>query len=116
MNLLGKEGQMLKWDDTCNVTFGELRILLLSAGVLEYPKFDKKVEVYTDAIGFAIRGILMQDNHPVAYQSCKLTGNQLQWSIHEKELYAVVHCLKTWRLYVGGKKTKVLRITSHSHI
>lgn len=103
MNLLGKEGQMLKWDDACDVTFGKFKILLSSAGVLEYPKLDKKVKVYTNAIGFAIGDILMQDNHPVAYQSYKLTGNQLQWSIHEKKLYAVVHCLKTWRHYVGGK-------------
>ena len=24
---------------------------------------------------------------------------------HEKELYAVVHCFKSWRHYVGGRKT-----------
>jgi hypothetical protein len=49
----------------------------------------------------------MQDGHPVAYESRKLTGSQLRWPTHVKELYAVVHCLKSWRQYVGGIKTKV---------
>ena len=49
----------------------------------------------------------MQDSHPVAYESRKLTGSQLRWPTHEKKLYAVVHCLKSWRHYVNGRKTKV---------
>lgn len=34
-------------------------------------------------------------------------GDQLRWSTHDKELYIVVHCLKSWRHYVGGKKTNM---------
>ena len=64
-------------------------------------------EVHTDASGFAIGGVLMQDGHPEAYESRKLTDSQLRWPTHEKELYAVVHCLKSCRHYVGGRKTKV---------
>ena len=55
----------------------------------------------------AIGGVLMQDGHPVTSGSRKLTGSQLRWLTHENQLYAVVHCLKSWRHYVGGKKTKV---------
>ena len=33
--------------------------------------------------------------------------SQLQWPTHENELYAEVHCLKSWRHYVGGRKTKI---------
>ena len=75
--------------------------------MLKYPEFDKEFEVHTDASSFAIGGVLMQDGHPVAYESRKLTGSQLRWPTHEKELYAVVHCFKSWRHYVGGRKTKV---------
>ena len=106
-NLLGKEGQPLKWDEKCADAFNELKTLLSIAGVVKYPEFDKEIEVHTDASGFAIGGDLMEDGHPVAYESHKLTGSQLWWSIHEKELYAIVHCLKSWRHYVGGRKTKV---------
>ena len=75
--------------------------------MLKYPEFNKKFEVHTDASGFAIGDVLMQDDHPVAYEIRKLTGSLLRWPIHEKELYAIVHFLKSWRHYVGGRKTKV---------
>lgn len=106
-NLLGKEGQILKWDEDCDKAFQKLKTLLSAAGVLKYPEFDKKFEVYTDASGFVIGGVLMQDGHPVAYESRKLTGSQPSWLTHEKKLYVVVHCLKNWRHYAGRRKTKV---------
>jgi hypothetical protein len=96
-NLLGKEGQVLKWDEDFEKAFEELKTLLSMAGVLKYSEFDKEFEVHTDASSFAIGGVLMQDGHLVAYESRKLTGSQQRWPIHEKELYAVVHCLKSWR-------------------
>lgn len=104
---MGKERQIVKWDEACETAFNELETLLATAGVLKYPEFDKEFEVHTDASGFAIGGVLIQDGHPVAYESRKLTDSQLRWPTHEKYLYAVVHCLKSWRHYVGGKKTKV---------
>jgi hypothetical protein len=104
---LGKEGQPFKWNEACENAFDKLKKLLYSAGVLKYPEFDKEFGVHTDASGFAIGGVLMQDGHPIAYESRKLTGGQLRWPIHEKKLYAVVHYLNSWRHYVGGKKTKV---------
>jgi len=49
----------------------------------------------------------MQDGHPIALKSKKLSGAQLQWLTHEKELYIVVCCVKTWQHYLGMHKTKV---------
>lgn len=57
---------MLKWDEACGIAFNELKRLLSSAGVIKYPEFDKDFEVHTDANGFAIGDVLMQDGHPVA--------------------------------------------------
>jgi hypothetical protein len=49
----------------------------------------------------------MQDGHPIAFKCKKLCGTQLQWLIHEKELYVVVCCLKMWQHYLGMHETKV---------
>ena len=68
----------------CADAFNAFKTLLSTAGVLQYPEFDKEFEVHTDASGFAIDGVLMQDRHPVAYESRKLIGSQLRWPIHEK--------------------------------
>ncbi|KAL0434685.1 UNVERIFIED_CONTAM: Retrovirus-related Pol polyprotein from transposon gypsy [Sesamum radiatum] len=50
--------------------------------------------VETDASDFALGGVLMQDGHPVAFESRKLKDVERRYSVHEKELLAVVHCLK----------------------
>ena len=36
-----------------------------------------------------------------------MTGSQLRWPTYDNELYAVVHCFKSWRHYVDESKTKV---------
>ena len=72
-NLLGKEGQVLKWDEDCDKAFQEVKTLLSTAGVLKYPEFDKKFKVHTDVNGFDIGGVLIQNGHPVAYESREST-------------------------------------------
>ncbi|KAL2237813.1 UNVERIFIED_CONTAM: hypothetical protein Sindi_0973000 [Sesamum indicum] len=42
----------------------------------------------------------MQDSHPVAFESRKLKDVERLYSVHKKELLAVVHCLRLWRYYL----------------
>ncbi|XP_078431719.1 uncharacterized protein LOC144703424 [Wolffia australiana] len=72
--------------------------------VLRMPKFNKPYEVHTDASDFALGGALMQDGHPVAYESRKLNDVERRYSVHVKEMTAVVHCLRVWRHYLLGGK------------
>jgi hypothetical protein len=106
-DLLTKENKVLVWNALSDKAFQEIKLALMSSGVLRYPNFDEPFEVHTDASGFAIGGVLMQGGQPVAFESKKLTGSQLRWPTHEKELFAIVHCLKTWRHYLGSMETKV---------
>ncbi|KAK3025937.1 hypothetical protein RJ639_040853 [Escallonia herrerae] len=50
----------------------------------------------------AMLRVLMQEGHPVAYESRKLNEAERRYTTHEKELLAVVHCLKIWRHYMLG--------------
>ena len=102
-----KKGVSQVWDESCCQAFIELKSRLSSPPVLKFPEFDKPFEVHTDASDFAIGGVLMQDGRPIAYESKKLDGCQRRWPTHEKELFAVVHCLKMWQHYLGLHKTKV---------
>ena len=95
------------WDEHCYRTFGELKRRLTFAPVLKFPEFKKPFEVHTDASELAIGGVLMQEGHPVAFESKKLSNVERRWPTHEKEMWAVVHCLKLWQHYLGLEYTKV---------
>ncbi|XP_022855211.1 uncharacterized protein LOC111376484 [Olea europaea var. sylvestris] len=70
--------------------------------ILALPDMAKPFEIHTDASDFALGGVLMQEGHPVAYESRKLNQTERRYSAHEKELLAVVHCIKGWRHYLLG--------------
>ncbi|KAL2245998.1 UNVERIFIED_CONTAM: Transposon Tf2-11 polyprotein [Sesamum indicum] len=70
--------------------------------VLALPDMSKPFVVETDASDFALGGVLMQDGHPVAFESRKLKDAERRYSVHEKELLAVVHCVRLWRHYLLG--------------
>ncbi|KAK2998230.1 hypothetical protein RJ639_022604 [Escallonia herrerae] len=70
--------------------------------VLALPDVSKSFEVHTNASDFALGGVLMQEGHPVAYESRKLNEAERRYTTHEKELLAVVHCLRIWRHYLLG--------------
>ncbi|MCF8701926.1 DDE-type integrase/transposase/recombinase, partial [Corynebacterium sp. MC-10] len=53
---------------------------------------------------FAIGGVLMQDKHPIAFESRKLNETERRYTVQEKEMTAIVHCLRTWRHYLLGSK------------
>jgi hypothetical protein len=49
----------------------------------------------------------VQDGRPVAFESKKLSETEKRWPTHEKEMWAVIHCLKTWGHYIGSKDVMV---------
>ena len=75
--------------------------------MLALPDCAKTYEVHTDASDFAIGGILMQEGHPIAYESRKFNNTKRQYTAKEKEMTAIVHCLRTWRHYLLGFKFMV---------
>jgi hypothetical protein len=59
-------------------------------------------KVITDASDLGLGGVLLQEGHPVAFESRKLNSAELIYQTTEKEMLAVVHALCVWRCYLEG--------------
>ena len=51
--------------------------------------------------------VLLQEGHPVAFESRKLNDAELNYQTTEKEMLAVVHALCVWRCYLEGAEFTV---------
>ncbi len=106
-NLLKKFAVIYKWEEACNEAFETLKGILVKAPVLKLPDFDKDFEIHSDASDFAIGGVIVQEGRSVAFESKKLSKIERRWPTHKKEMWAIIHCLKTWGHYIGFKDVVV---------
>ncbi|KAH9328294.1 hypothetical protein KI387_000402, partial [Taxus chinensis] len=97
-----KKGRKWRWMEKQQQAFELLKQKLTSQPVLALPDYGKPFEVQTDASDYAIGGVLMQEGHPVAFESRKLNDRERNYPVHEKEMTAIVHCLRSWRHYLLG--------------
>ncbi|XP_066365236.1 uncharacterized protein [Miscanthus floridulus] len=93
-----------KWGDEQDQAFNELKTKLCEAPLLQLPDFGKTFEIECDASGIGIGGVLLQEGKPVAYFSEKLNGPHLNYSVYDKELYALVRVLEVWQHYLLPKE------------
>ncbi|KAK3041752.1 hypothetical protein RJ639_000676 [Escallonia herrerae] len=99
-----KKGKAWEWSRRCQTAFEGLKEAVTEEPVLALPDHTKVFELQTDASDFAIGGVLMQERHPIAFESRKLNDTERRYTVQEKEVTAVVHCLRTWRDYLLGSQ------------
>ncbi len=107
INLMKKSVETYEWDGACNEAFETLKGILVKTLVLKLPDFDKDFEIHSDASDFTIGGVLVQEEKSVAFESKKLSETERRWPTYEKEMWAIIHCVKTWGHYIGSKDVVV---------
>jgi hypothetical protein len=104
--LLGNKAEF-RWTQKCQEAFDALKEKLTTTPVLVLPDVHKPFLVYCDACYTGLGCVLMQEGRVVAYSSRQLKVHEKNYPIHDLELAAVVHALKTWRHYLYGQKCDV---------
>ncbi len=84
---------------------------LTHAPCLALPDFSRPFEIVSDASGYGIGAVLLQNKRPVAYFSRKLSDSKTRYSATDKELLAAYAALVTFRPYVQG--TAFTMVTDH---
>lgn len=107
-----KKSPLFKLGEKELLAFDTLKHLVCESPVLASPRFGEPFILHTDASQFIVAGCLSQSNevgsvHPVAYCSRKLSGSQINWSIVEKEAYAVVWSLNKYHDIIFGAHVTV---------
>ena len=116
---LTKKAVGFLWGPAEESAFEKLKQAMISAPVLSTPDLSKPFTVYVDASGIATGGVLLQEDehkklHPLAFISKKLQPAELNYTVGELEMLAIVHALQAWRCFLEGVEFTVW--TDHSNL
>jgi hypothetical protein len=117
-NLL-KHDVKFEWSTNCDIAFEQLKTAMISYPILRPADLSRRFYVWTDSSYYAngiIIGQRTDDNYDYvcAYDGQILHNSQINWTITEKELFAVYMALKKYRHFLISNSFTV--ITDHSSI
>lgn len=120
--LTSKEATLapFKFGKDAQGAFEYLKRAFVSAPTMMQFDMDRETVADTDASGWAIGGSLNQYDsngvlRPVAFFSRKMTPAECNYEIHDKELLAVVACLKEWTQWLRPLSQFLVR-TDHRNL
>jgi hypothetical protein len=103
-----------KWSDEAQLTFDKMKKVMSTCPVLTLPYFSQPFILECEASGEGVGAVLMQNKHHIAFESRKLRGPELLYTIYDKEMPAIMHALAKFRQYLVGVKFVVR--TDHNNL
>jgi hypothetical protein len=114
-----KKDVKFEWCDEGRKAFKTIKDAIGRSPVLISPDYSKDFQIFSFASEDTIAGVLLQKNdegqeQPIAFMSKALHSSELNYTIMEKQAYALVKSLKHFRTYVGY--SKIVGYVPHSAV
>ena len=121
LHVLVRKEQKWKWEKEQEEVFGKLKKVFTIEPILAIPDIDREMRVEADASDYTTGGVLStkcKDSkwRPVAFISKLLNTTERNYEIHNKEILAVIRCLKAWRHYLERTKLEFKIWTDHKNL
>jgi hypothetical protein len=88
-----KKGNKYLWKEAYDEAFQHLKKLLTTSPMLAQPDTTKPFDIYYDASGTGLGGVLMQEGQVISYSSRQLRRHEEHSPTHDLELAVVVMAL-----------------------
>jgi hypothetical protein len=116
-----RKNTKFQWNDPAQNAFDSLKKSFTSAPILTHFDPGRPIILETDASDFALAGIISHPAgpgrlQPIAFYSRKFNDAELNYEIYDKELLAIIACLKEWRAYCEGSRQKVTIYSDHKNL
>ena len=113
LNDLLRKDSLFFWTSIHDNAFSALKAALTSAPVLGIPDFSISFHLETDASGFGVGAVLLQNGHPLAFISKALGPRNQGLLVYKNEYLAILMAVDQWRHYLMNLES-IIHTDHHS--
>lgn len=113
---LTRKNVKFRWTEECQKAMDYLSNQIINPPILKPPDFSKEFMLRTDASNSSMGGVLSQGeigvDNPVGFFSKRLDSAQMNYSVIEREMLAIVRAIEYFRVYLLHRRFRL--ITDHN--
>jgi hypothetical protein len=104
-----KKGSEIKWIDNARNSFQDIKQAIIESPILISPDYSKTFYVFSFGSYDTVAAVLLQKDeenfdHPVAFFNKTIRDVELRYKPIEKQAYALIKALKSFRIYILHSK------------
>ena len=96
------KGRAMLWSDDMGLVFRDLKCMLTSETLLDYPDWKILFTIHTDDSGKQLGAFISQNDKPIDLFSIKSSKSQHNYNMKENEILLVVECINQSRGIIFG--------------